>query len=221
MLMFGPTAQRINVLCLGAHPDDIEIGCGGTLLTLAARTDVEVHRLLLTGTPDRIDEAMNAAAAFGGGGTDTAGLPDGRLPAEWNVVKDFLEERAAALRAAGRAPDLIFAPRPDDAHQDHALVGSLVATVWRDAAVLHYEIPKWDGDFGPMTHYVPLSAELAEQKYQLLTRCYPSQVSRDWWDREMFLGLLRLRGMECRAQFAEAFRTTKMIIDLSDRNVRG
>ena len=216
MLRFRPAVAHLNVLCIGAHPDDIEIGCGGTLLGFAARGQVTVHRLLLTGTPERVVEALAAATAFGAGKTEFAGLPDGRLPAHWMDVKDFLEASAAALRTAGQAPDLILAPRADDAHQDHALVGSLVSTVWRDAAVLHYEIPKWDGDLAPMTHYVPLSAAIAQQKYQLLTESYPSQLSHDWWDCDVFLGLMRLRGMECRSPFAEGFQSGKIIIDFGD-----
>lgn len=218
MLSFLPAADQLKVLCLGAHPDDIEIGCGGTLLSLAAaRQDVVVSRLLLTGTPDRLAEADAAAALFGGGSCASAGLPDGRLPAHWSEVKDFLETRKRALMDAGRSPDLIFAPRADDAHQDHALVGALTSTVWRDVAVLHYEIPKWDGDIAPMTHFVALSAERAESKYELLTRVYPSQVTRDWWDRDMFLGLMRLRGMECRAPFAEGFVSNKIMIDFRNQ----
>lgn len=210
MLRFAPADRPLNVLCLGAHPDDIEIGCGGTLLLLSQRDDVEVSRLVLTGTAERIKEAQSAAAAFAGGRVKFGTFADGRLPAEWSSVKQFLEDQARMITK----PDLIFAPRPQDAHQDHALVGSLASTVWRDSTVLHYEIPKWDGDLAPMTHFVPVSADKAELKYELLTKSYPSQTTRDWWDREMFLGLLRLRGMECRSHYAEGFVSPKIMIDL-------
>lgn len=209
MLHFKPSIGGLKVLCLGAHPDDIEIGCGGTLLALADRPDVVISRLIMTGTDDRVREARTAAAAFGGGELEFAGLPDGRLPAHWSAVKDFLEDQSRKLDQ----PDLILAPRHDDAHQDHALVGTLVPTVWRDSAVLHYEIPKWDGDLTAMTHFVALSPELADRKFELLTKVYPSQVGRDWWDRDMFLGLMRLRGMECRSAFAEGFVSNKIMID--------
>lgn len=210
MLRFAPASSRLNILCLGAHPDDIEIGAGGALLTLARRGDLVINRLILTGTPDRIREANYAAELFGGGNVAFGGLPDGRLPAHWASVKEFLEEKASRLER----PDLIFAPRSQDAHQDHALVGSLVPTVWRDSTVLHYEIPKWDGDLSPMSHFIGLLPEIADRKYELLTKAYPSQLSHDWWDRDMFLGLMRLRGMECRAAFAEGFVSNKIIIDL-------
>ncbi|SEF17164.1 PIG-L deacetylase family protein [Jiangella alba] len=199
---------ELEVLCLGAHPDDIEIGCGGTLLTLATARDVRATALVLTGAGERRDEALKATERFlPGAAVDVrvAGLRDGRLPAAWDDVKDTLEDAARTLRR----PDVVFAPRRDDAHQDHRLIAELVPTVWRDALVLGYEIPKWDGDLGPVNHYVPLSAEVARRKVDLLDDSFPSQAGRDWWDEELFLGLLRLRGMECRSRYAEAFTVAK------------
>ncbi|RIQ25271.1 PIG-L deacetylase family protein [Jiangella rhizosphaerae] len=198
----------LDVLCLGAHPDDIEIGCGGTLLTLAAARDVRATAVVLTGAGERRDEALKATGRFlPGAAVDVrvAGLRDGRLPAAWDEVKDTLEGVAGGLRR----PDVVFAPRRDDAHQDHRLIAELVPTVWRDSLVLGYEIPKWDGDLGSVTHYVPLSDAVARHKVELLDDCFPSQTGRDWWDEEMFLGLLRLRGMECRSRYAEAFTVSK------------
>lgn len=200
----------LRVLCLGAHPDDIEIGCGGTLLGLSQGRDVAVTNLVLTGSGRRADEARAAGELFvPGSQTTVLGLPDGRLPAVWDSVKEALEGQAATLQ-----PDLIFCPRADDAHQDHRLIGSLVTTAWRRSTVLHYEIPKWDGDFRSVTHYVPLSAELACQKVELLDRAFPSQRDRDWWDEETFLSLMRIRGVECRARYAEGFLVTKAVLDL-------
>jgi hypothetical protein len=92
------------------------------------------------------------------------------------------------------------------------LVAELAPTVWRDSLVLRYEIPKWDGDLGRATHYVPLDAELARRKVELLNECYVSQVGRDWWDDEVFLGLMRLRGVECRSRYAEAFVVDKAAV---------
>ncbi len=97
-------------------------------------------------------------------------------------------------------------------HQDHRTIGEIVPTVFRDQLYLGYEIPKWDGDLGRPSMYVPLSAEMARQKVELLHKCYPSQHGRDWWDDEVFLGLARLRGMECRAPYAEAFTCAKSVI---------
>ncbi len=133
-------------------------------------------------------------------------MPEGRLPAAWAKVKDTLEEVASAC-----SPDLVIAPSDHDAHQDHRTIGEIVPTVFRDALFLAYEIPKWDGDLGRPSVYVPLSADLARRKVELLHKCFPSQHSRDWWDDEVFLGLARLRGMECRAPYAEGFTCTKSV----------
>ena len=130
----------------------------------------------------------------------------GRLPARWEAAKDILEQVASSC-----SPDVILAPSPDDAHQDHATIGAIVPTVFRDQLYLAYEIPKWDGDLGRPAVYVPLSADLARRKVELLHKCFPSQQRRDWWADEVFLGLARLRGMECRAPYAEAFTCRKLL----------
>ena len=205
-------AGPLKVLGIGAHPDDIEIGCGGTLLALRDRPGVEVRCLVVTGTAERRLEAEDAATAFNGptARVDFGHLPDSRLPHHWAAVKDFLEDAARGLPA----PDLVLAPRHDDSHQDHRLLAELVPTVWRDSLVLHYEIPKWDGDLGRVTHYVPLGMALAHRKAELLTKVYPSQVGRDWWGDETFLAMMRLRGVECRSRYAEGFLVQKARLDL-------
>ena len=201
----------LSVLALGAHPDDIEIAAGGTLLTLAGRhPGMEIRYVLLTGVLERRQEARTAARAFTPGAslrTELHELPDGRLPAVYGQVKEVLESVARSFR-----PDVILAPSPDDAHQDHRTVGELVPTAFRDQVVLFYEIPKWDGDMPRPNTYVPLTDEVARRKMELLDKCYPSQAGRDWWGEETFLALARLRGMECRARYAEAFTCTKLII---------
>jgi LmbE family N-acetylglucosaminyl deacetylase len=202
-----------SVVALGAHPDDIEIAVGGLLLSLAqASPGVRVHYVLLTGTPDRQAEARTAAARFLPGAELTFGmydLPDGRLPGHWAQVKQYLHDQAAVL-----APDLVLCPATHDAHQDHRLLGELVPTVFRSALALHYEIPKWDGDLGRPNLYLPLPDQVARQKVALLHECFPSQKSHDWWDDEVFLGLARLRGMECRSRYAEAFVCHKAVFTL-------
>lgn len=211
--MFGlRLPSPLTVLCVGAHPDDIEIGCGGTLLELAKRRDVAITNLVLTGSGGREDEARIAGDLFvPGTRTTVLGLPDGRLPGAWEAVKGALEDQASVLQ-----PDLILCPRVDDAHQDHRLIGSLVTTAWRRSTVLHYEIPKWDGDLRPVTHYVPISPDLARRKVELLHKAFPSQHGRDWWDEETFLALMRLRGVECRVRYAEGFVVTKTVLHLGD-----
>lgn len=204
-----PAGAPVSVLALGAHPDDIEIGAGGLLLGLA-QTALQARYVVMTGTTERKQEARNAARAFMPDADLTIELhelPEGRFPAEWNSVKEILEGVARTC-----APDLIIAPSPDDAHQDHRVIGELVSTVFRDQLCLAYEIPKWDGDMSRPWVYVPLSAKIARRKVELLHKCFPSQTHRDWWDDEVFLGLARLRGMECRAPYAEAFRCAKSVI---------
>ncbi|HEY0450399.1 PIG-L deacetylase family protein [Actinophytocola sp.] len=203
-----------RVVALGAHCDDIAIGAGGTLLAIcAARPGVRVDALVLSGGgSERDDEERAALAAFCPGAdlrVTVLKLPDGRLPAHWDEAKSALEE----LR--GRTdPDLILAPRTGDAHQDHRGLAQLVPTAFRGHLVLGYEIVKWDGDLGRPNAYQPMSAGLAEKKVELLQRHYPSQRHRPWYDREAFLGLARIRGIECQAQYAEAFHVTKLILDL-------
>lgn len=210
MIGLAPAAGPLEVLCLGAHPDDVEIGCGATLLGLASRPDTALSTVVLTGTPDRRAEAERAAASFFPQANVTLlDLPDSRLPDHWGQVKSVLEELAQAHH-----PDIVFAPRPDDAHQDHRLVGRLASTVWRDTLILHYEIPKWDADLHPPTHYVAVSNDHARRKVELLNECFASQRHRDWWDDELFLGLMRLRGIETRSRYAEGFFATKVAVRL-------
>jgi LmbE family N-acetylglucosaminyl deacetylase len=204
-------SSPLSVLAIGAHPDDIEIGAGGTLLTLAeSEPALKVRYLVLTGSADRQQEAQQSARAFLPATdllVDLYDLPDGHLPAVWAQVKDILEATARAC-----TPDLIIAPSPRDAHQDHRTIAEILPTVYRDALNLAYEIPKWDGDLDRPSVYFPLSSEIAHRKVELLHKCFPSQQGRDWWDDEVFLGLARLRGMECRARYAEAFTCTKLVI---------
>ncbi|WP_029430341.1 PIG-L deacetylase family protein [Blastococcus sp. URHD0036] len=214
MIGLAPPGVPLHLLCVGAHPDDIEIGCGGTLLGLAGRPATTVTGLVLTGTVDRRKEAEDALPQFfPGASVRVLDLPDGRLPAHWDAVKDALEEAADEWR-----PTIVMAPRADDAHQDHRLLGGLVSTVWRDALILHYEIPKWDGDLRTPNVYVPLTDDVARRKVELLHRCFPSQVHRDWWDDELFTGLLRIRGVESRTRYAEGFSSAKLVLDLETRS---
>jgi LmbE family N-acetylglucosaminyl deacetylase len=200
-----------SLVAVGAHPDDIEIAAGGLLLSLAAASPgVRVHYVLCTGATERHAEARAAAAAFLPQAEISFALhqlPDGRLPAHWDAVKEILHEAATVL-----APDLVICPAPNDAHQDHRLLAELTPTVFRDQLVLHYEIPKWDGDLSRRNLYVPLPDEVARRKVELLHASFPSQKARDWWDDDVFLGLARLRGMECRSRYAEAFDCTKAAV---------
>ncbi len=211
--LITPEHGSLSVLAIGAHPDDIEIGAGATLLALAESTPgLRVRYVLMTGTAARQLEARTAAETFLPNAElsiELHDLPEGRLPAAWADTKNVLEQVARSFE-----PDLVVAPSAADAHQDHRTIGEIVPTVFRDQLYLAYEIPKWDGDLGlgrPQV-YMPLRADAARRKAELLHKCYPSQQGRDWWDDEVFLGLARLRGMECRAPYAEAFTCTKLVL---------
>lgn len=200
----------LDVLCLGAHPDDIEIGCGGMLLELASRPGTTLVALIMTATDQRERETRHALSQFFPGvEVFVEHLPDGLLPSRWAEVKGRLEQEARRY-----SPDLVLTPRTADAHQDHSLLGSLTQTVWRDAMVLQYEIPKWDGDLTTPNVYSAVSPLHARRKVELLNSCFPSQLTRDWWDDELFLGLMRLRGVESRNKYAEGFTLTKAALGL-------
>ncbi|MEU2562345.1 PIG-L family deacetylase [Streptomyces longispororuber] len=209
-------AGRLDrLVALGAHCDDIAIGAGGTLLALCrARPGLRVEALVLSGGGGEREREERAALAAFCPGADlrltVLKLPDGRLPAHWDEAKSAVEE----LRERAD-PDLVLAPRADDAHQDHRGLAQLVTTAFRDHLVLGYEIVKWDGDLGRMTAYQPLAPETAEEKVRLLQEHYPSQRHRPWYDREAFLGLARIRGIECHARYAEAFAVTKLTLNLN------
>ena len=149
-----PTGRPLSLLAIGAHPDDVEIGAGGLLLQLATGP-LQARYVVLTGTAERQAEARAAARAFLPGADltmDLLQLPEGRLPAAWAQVKEILEEVARSC-----SPDVILAPSAGDAHQDHRTIGEILPTVFRDQLYLAYEIPKWDGDLGRPSLYVPLS----------------------------------------------------------------
>ncbi|WP_409239483.1 PIG-L deacetylase family protein [Streptomyces sp. PA5.6] len=205
-----------RIVAVGAHCDDIAIGVGGTLLTMcAARPGLRVDALVLSGGgSEREQEELAALAAFCPGAelaVTVLKLPDGRMPVHWDEAKAAVEE----LRARTE-PDLVIAPRTDDAHQDHRGLAQLIPTAFRDHLVLGYEIVKWDGDLGRPIAYQPLTPETAEEKVRLLQEHYPSQRHRPWYDREAFLGLARIRGIECHARYAEAFAVTKLALKLGD-----
>ncbi len=209
------TGALTTVCVLGAHCDDIAIGAGGTLFDLCtANPGLRVHGLVLSGGgTEREGEEYAALAAFCPGAELTLAvlkLPDGRQPAHWDEAKAALEE----LRAQAN-PDLIIAPNRADAHQDHRSLAELVPTAFRDHLVLGYEIVKWDGDLGRPTVYRPLDASTIDTKIDLLFQHYPSQRHRPWYDREAFIGLARIRGIECGARYAEAFYANKLVVDLS------
>jgi LmbE family N-acetylglucosaminyl deacetylase len=203
--------ERLSVLCLGAHSDDIEIGAGGTLLGwIASGIRLEVAWCVLSATGLRAAEAEASAAAFLPGAARTrievAEFDDGLFPYQGDEIKAWLEDLRADVD-----PDVVLTHRRSDAHQDHREVAKLTWNLFRDHLILEYEIPKWDGDLGRPNLYMPLSAGVLERKIELLQAHFGSQRSKPWFDAETFRGLARLRGMECRApeRYAEAFLARK------------
>ncbi len=211
MMRFHLDDGPLNILCLGAHPDDIEIGCGGTLLELlASRAEVHVDWVVLAVAADRREEAQCAARRFLENARESHlglhGFEDGFLPHLGREVKRRFEEMKGLAD-----PDLIFTHWRGDAHQDHRLVNELTWNTFRDHLILEYEIPKYDGDLGRPTLYLPLSGKTLEEKISIVVECHRSQAEKDWFEPEVFRSLARLRGMECRAPegYAEAFHAYK------------
>jgi LmbE family N-acetylglucosaminyl deacetylase len=213
-LQFAEPGDRLSVLCLGAHSDDIEIGTGATLLSMMDRgIHLQVHWCVLSGVGEREREAKASAADFlsRAASAEIEVLPfkDGFFPEQGDAIKTWFERLKPRTN-----PDLIFTHYRDDAHQDHRQVCRLTWNTFRDHSILEYEIPKWDGDLGQPNLYVPASAEALRRKIELLNVHFGSQRSKQWFDSELFLGLARLRGMECRARerYAEAFFARKLTV---------
>jgi len=208
----------LRVLCLGAHSDDIEIGCGGTLLRLlACRSDCEVWWVVFCSTPQRATEARSSAAEFLRGAQKAnimiRDFRDGFLPYVGGQVKEVFEELKPQF-----SPDLVFTHYRDDRHQDHRLLSELTWNTYRDHFVLEYEIPKFDGDFGIPNVYSPLSQREMDAKVELVMKAFHSQRAKHWFSPDLFYGLARLRGMESVAPdgFAEAFYGRKVLLGVGD-----
>jgi LmbE family N-acetylglucosaminyl deacetylase len=205
--------QTLKILCLGAHSDDIEIGCGGTILQLADRyPKCELHWVVFNAIGIRETEARNAAERFAGTrlkGPILKEFQDGFMPYNGSEVKTVFETELKHI-----APDLIFTHNRIDAHQDHRLISELTRNTFRDHVILEYEIPKYDGDLGQPGIFVPLEKDTCERKIGLLMDSFKSQQQRHWFQPETFLSLMRLRGMECAAVsgYAEAFYSRKLVL---------
>ena len=203
-----------RILCLGCHSDDIEIGCGGSILRLAQQhPQATFHWVVFSACGERAAEARRAALLFAGSALQDPvfkGFRDGFLPFEGAAVKDVFEKE---LKPA-ISPDLIFTHNRRDAHQDHRMIAELTWNTFRDHLILEYEIPKYDGDMGRPSLFVPLEADVCEKKVEYLMEAFPSQRAKRWFERDTFLSLMRLRGMECNAPsgYAEAFYCRKAVL---------
>ena len=208
-----PEVAPARVLAIGAHPDDIEIGCTGTILKLIEQQGVsEVRWVVLSGAAQRADEARRSAEALLDGVPNEVvvrDFPDGFFPYEGQRIKDFFEELKADF-----APDVVFTHQRADLHQDHRLSCELTWNTFRDHLILEYEVPKYDGDMSAPNAFVPLEEHLHQRKVDHLMRFFGSQLSKRWFTEELFSSLLRLRGMECNSpsSYAEAFFCRKAVL---------
>jgi LmbE family N-acetylglucosaminyl deacetylase len=209
-----PESAPSRVLAIGAHPDDIEIGCGGTLLKLIEREAVsEVCWVVLSGDPERAEEARESATALLAGVPSSQVIlrdfPDGFFPYEGQRIKDFFEELKTDL-----SPDVVFTHQRGDLHQDHRVSCELTWNTFRDHLILEYEVPKYDGDMSAPNAFVPLDERIRERKIEHLMSHFASQRSKRWFQEELFASVLRLRGMECNSPtaYAEAFFCRKAVL---------
>lgn len=203
-----------QLLCLGAHCDDIEIGCSATVLTLLAQyPDLNVTWVVMAGDERRAQEGLESAHAL------LAGIPkktvlvqsfrDGFLPYQGAAVKEYFEGLKADV-----SPDLVLTHWRQDLHQDHRLVSELTWNTFRDHLIWEYEIPKYDGDLGNPNLFVPVDAAICQRKVENLLTTFATQADKPWFREDLFLALMRLRGMECHAPsgYAEAFYCRKAVM---------
>ncbi len=206
-------ARPMRVLCLGAHCDDIEIGCAASLLQLAGEyPHMQFHWCIFTSDAERANESRSAARALLGAERVQVEILDYRasfLPAQWEAVKFSMEDLRKRVE-----PDLIFTHRLEDRHQDHRIVAELTWNSFRSHRVLEYEIAKFEGDLGQPNLLIPVDAVHADRKITVLMEHFPSQHARNWFDAETFRALMRLRGLECHSpsRYAEGFTARKLTL---------
>jgi LmbE family N-acetylglucosaminyl deacetylase len=207
-------AEPLDLLCIGAHSDDIEIGCGGTLLRLLAETPgTRVHWVVLSATEDREREARGSASDFMADAADAdvrvEHFRESYFPYVGADIKDYFETLKSSIR-----PDVIFTHHRHDEHQDHRTVAQFTWNSFRDHLILEYEIPKYEGDLGLPNFYVPLAAPTAAGKVDRLMRHFASQRQRRWFQPQTFNGVMAVRGVECNAAdgYAEAFHVRKIVL---------
>jgi LmbE family N-acetylglucosaminyl deacetylase len=208
------TDGPLKVLCLGAHSDDIEIGCGGTILRLIDQyPKCTFHWVVFSAIGVRRSEAQQAAECFAGPQRLEQILlkefRDGFMPFNGSEIKTTFEELKQSV-----APDLILTHHRRDAHQDHRLLSELTWNTFRNNFILEYEIPKYDGDLGQPNAFIPLESEICAKKIRYLMDAFSSQRDKKWFEESTFYSLMRLRGMECNAPsgYAEAYYCHKLVL---------
>jgi len=211
-VLHGKTS--LSVLCLGAHSDDIEIGCGGTILRLLqSHTNCHVTWIVFSAKAARKREAVTSAKRFLGRANPSTiivkAFRESFFPYRGEEIKAFFEQLKTHV-----APDLIFTHYRHDLHQDHRVICELTWNTFRNHLILEYEIPKYDGDLGSPNVFVHLDEAMCHQKVEYLLSCFQSQKDKSWFTKEVFFSLLRLRGMESNAphSYAEAFYVRKLVV---------
>jgi LmbE family N-acetylglucosaminyl deacetylase len=212
LVVAQPPERPLRILCIGAHCDDIEIGAGATIMRLlAAHPGSEICWVVCSSNPVRKLEAESAVRSFcadaGNLITVIAELPENVLPQHVVEVRELLDRHARPFQ-----PDIVFCPHRDDLHQDHRLLAEMALQFFRDHPILEYEIVKYDGDLHTPNVYVEIDDALAARKVDLLYEHFPTQQSRTWFDREAFVGLMRLRGIECNARYAEGLHAHTLVM---------
>ena len=210
------SSRELKLLCIGAHSDDIEIGCAGTLIRLLQEHPGSyVTWVVLSSEGPRGVEARTSAedllSAAGGREIRFGQFRDGHFPWQGSEIKDFMEDLAHGLQ-----PDLVFTHHLADRHQDHRTLGEITWNTFRDHLILEYEVLKYDADLASPNLYVPLTKDIARRKVRHLLDHFPSQNSRDWFTADSFEAIMRLRGLESRASdgVAEAFHSRKIVLNM-------
>lgn len=207
-----PQKGPLKVLCLGAHSDDIEIGCGGTILKLLSEYDVEAHWVVFGSRGQRNKEAITSANKFLANAKKKKiiikNIKDGYFPYIGGKIKIFFEDLKKRV-----SPDIIFTHYRHDLHQDHRLISELTWNTFRDHLILEYEIPKYDGDLGQPNCFVHLNETLCCKKIENILNSFKTQKSNHWFTKDTFLSILRIRGIESNApeKYAESFYCRKLV----------
>ncbi len=203
-----------KILCLGAHSDDIEIGCGATLLTLTRNNpNFEVLWIVFSAKDLRAAEARSSANAFleniHSKNVVVKDFRESFFPSQTEQIKKYFEEIKTSFD-----PEIVFTHCREDRHQDHRILSDLTWNTFRNHTILEYEIPKFDGDFGNPNTFIEIDTAIANRKVEYLSRFFKSQANKHWFSEELFLGLMRIRGMECACEYAEAFYGRKVAIKI-------
>jgi len=207
------TEQELSILCLGAHSDDIEIGCGGTLLKLQEEYEsARIMWVVFASNEERKREALSSAKLFLENTKhkkiDILDFKDGFFPAAWSEIKSKFEKLKEF------SPDIIFTHYREDLHQDHRTINELTWNTFRNHFILEYEIAKYDGDLGNTNVFVPLQEQQLLKKNKILLSCFKSQLDKQWFDESLLMALPRIRGVQCASQtkYAESFYNRKLIL---------